>query len=279
MEGSTESLEAQIKEIDSDYLNLYEINIVAGSLLSERDSTDGIMVNEKLAKLTGYKSSQDIVGKQLTLWDHPRTVVGVVKDFNTTNLSKPIEPVLLMHNVGGFRNLSIKLNRANLHGPLTDIQKAWESAYPEYIYSYSFLDDQVDAMYRGERRTSFMMGLFAAIAIFIGCLGLFGLVTFMANQKVKEVGVRKVLGASVESIVILFSKEFVKLILIGFLFAAPVAGFAMSKILEQFAYKIELGPGIFLLSIGVTFLIAFLTVGSRSIKAAMVNPVESLRAE
>jgi ABC-type antimicrobial peptide transport system permease subunit len=162
---------------------------------------------------------------------------------------------------------------------IENIKTQWEAQYPEFIFSYEFVDEQVRNLYKGERKLSVVMNVFASIAIFIGCLGLLGLVMFMTNQKTKEIGVRKVLGASVESIMILFSKEFAKLILIGFALSAPLAALVMNKVLAEFAYKIPIGPAIFLLSLLTTFLVAFVTVGYWSFRAAMINPVKSLRSE
>lgn len=162
---------------------------------------------------------------------------------------------------------------------LQQVQQKWEHAYPEYIYSYRFLDEQIKGFYESEQRMSVMLSVFTSLAIFIGCLGLFGLTVFMANQKTKEIGVRKVLGASVESILLLFSKEFVKLILIGFCFAAPLAWYVSAQYLDQFAYKITVGPAVFLTGLGITFLIAVVTVAYRSVKAAITNPTQSLRSE
>ena len=162
---------------------------------------------------------------------------------------------------------------------IKQIQTSWGAAYPEYIFKYEFLDEQVSNLYRGERKMSKLINVFSFIAIFIGCLGLFGLISFMANQKTKEIGIRKVLGASVESIVYLFSKEFVKLILIGFLLAAPISALVMNEFLKEFSYRIDLDPLIFLAALGFTFLIALATVGFRSFKAAEADPVKSLRSE
>jgi ABC-type antimicrobial peptide transport system permease subunit len=151
--------------------------------------------------------------------------------------------------------------------------------YPEQLFEYQFMDESIREFYESERKMATLLTAFTSMAIFIGCLGLFGLATFMANQKTKEIGVRKVLGASVESIVFLFSKEYAKLILFGFLLAAPLAAFAMQQFLDQFAYRIDLGIGIFLLGLGITVCIALITVGYRSFRAAVVNPVNSLRYE
>ena len=159
------------------------------------------------------------------------------------------------------------------------VQEKWEAAYPEFIFSYKFLDEEIKQFYDREQKLSTLLTIFTSIAIFIGCLGLFGLATFMANQKTKEIGVRKVLGASVQSIVILFSKEYVKLIFIGFALASPAAFYVMNQWLSDFAYKITIGPSIFLIGLMLTFLIAIITVGYRSLRAATVNPVDSLRSE
>jgi len=277
--GRDDEFNTQIKQVDGDYLSLYRIKLLAGLPLTDLDTMAGFVVNEKLVKMAGFKSNQEIIGQEIVLWDHRLRVVGVVKDFNTQALRDPIEPVILFNYLNGFHSLSIKLNPTDMQATLQRVQTKWEAAYPEYIFSYEFLDEQIRNLYQGDRKASIMLSIFASIAIFIGCLGLFGLVTFMANQKTKEIGVRKVLGASLESIVFLFSKEFVKLILIAFAIAAPAAGFAMNNVLEQDAYRIELGPMIFLIGLGVTFIIAFSTIGFKSISAALVNPVDSLRSE
>ncbi|MBT1705377.1 ABC transporter permease, partial [Chryseosolibacter indicus] len=196
-----------------------------------------------------------------------------------TSLEKPIEPLVLFTKASDFRNMSIKLRSANIDEALEGIKAKWIQAYPEYIFSYTFLDQQIYNLYRGDRKMTTLLNIFSFIAVFIGCLGLFGLVTFMANRKTKEIGLRKVLGASVESIMLLFSKEFVKLLLIAFLLAAPAAGFLMHTVLQEFAYRISLGPVVFLTALGSTFVIAFLTVGYRSFRSASANPVNSLRSE
>lgn len=277
--GSEDPISTQIKEVDGDYIDLYELELLAGTGLSDMDTMSGFVVNETLAKAAGYEDYKDLVGEQIDLWGNKMPVKGVVKDFNTTSLSKPMEPVILFNNLSGFHSISLKIEGDSFERNLAQIQKKWEAAYPEHIFSYSFLDDQVKNMYNGERKTSTTLALFSSVAIFIGCLGLFGLVTFMANNKTKEIGIRKVLGASSESIVLLFSREFFRLILFGFVLAAPIAGFVMNMVLKEFAYQISLGPIVFLSGLGITFIIAFVTVGFRSFAAAMANPVDSLRSE
>ena len=185
----------------------------------------------------------------------------------------------MLNDKNGYGNLSIRLKPQNMQASIQTIQKLWEATYPEYIFKYEFLDQQIDNLYRGERRMTMLLIVFSFVAVFIGCLGLFGLISFMTNQKSKEVGIRKVLGASVESIVLLFSKEFIKLIMIGFVLAAPLSAFVMNKLLQEFAYRINLGPFIFLSALGITFFIAMATVGLRSFKAASINPSRSLKSE
>lgn len=276
--GKDDEYSTQVKQVDGDYIALYNIEVIAGEKLADTDTMNAVLVNEKLVKMTGL-TNHEIIGRELSFWGKRLPVKGILKDFNTTSLERPIEPVVLINNVNGYQSISIKLNPLNMQEILKQVQDKWEAAYPEFIFKYDFIDDQVRQLYKGERKLTDLLNVFSSIAIFIGCLGLYGLVAFMANQKTKEVGVRKVLGASVESIVFLFSKEIVKLILISFGLAAPIAGFIMDKLLQQFAYKIEMGPIIFLMGLGFTFFIAFLTVGFRSIKAAMANPIASLRSE
>jgi putative ABC transport system permease protein len=277
--GKDEELNTQVKQVDGDYIDLFKINLLAGEKLNDNDTMTSFIVNEKLVKLAGFNSNEEIIGQEISFWDKRITVKGVVKDFNTQSLSKPVEPVVLFNDLGAYRSLSIKLTPPDMQNTIKAVQAKWEAAYPEYIFSYSFMDEQIKNLYRGEQKTFIMISIFSSVAIFIGCLGLFGLVTFTANQKTKEVGVRKVLGASVESIMLLFSKEFFKLIMMGFALSAPLGGFIMHKILEQYAYKITLGPAIFLSGLAITIVIAILTVGYRSFTAATANPVNSLRSE
>jgi putative ABC transport system permease protein len=273
-----DELNTQVKQVDGDYLDLFEIELLAGEKLADSDTMTGFVVNEKFVQNAGY-DIESILGKELDFWGKRLPVKGVVKDYSTRSLSKPMEPVVMLNNKNGFGSLSIKLKPGDSQASITQIQKLWESAYPEHIFKFEFLDEHISNMYRGERKMAVLVTVFAVVAVFIGCLGLFGLISFMANQKSKEVGIRKVLGASVESIMFLFSKEFVKLILIGFVLAAPLGAVVMNLLLQEFAYRIDLGPAIFLSALGVTFFIALGTVGLRSFRAASANPVRSLRSE
>jgi putative ABC transport system permease protein len=278
IEGKEQDFRTQVKQVDVNYVEVFELKLVAGQNIEDGDTAKGFLVNEKLAHTIGYEP-QEIVGKIIDMWGKKLPVVGVVKDFHTMSLREPIEAIIMMNRMRGYETLALQVNQDQIKTVTDKLKASWEQAYPEHIFEYEFLDQQIREFYESEQRMSTLLGVFSGIAIFIGCLGLFGLATFMANQKTKEIGVRKVLGASVESIVMLFSKEFLRLILIGFLLAAPIAWYTMNKFLDGFAYKITIGPLIFFIGFGVTLCIAMLTVGYRSLKAALVNPANSLRSE
>jgi ABC-type antimicrobial peptide transport system permease subunit len=281
LEGKTDDFDAQMKSVDVNYIQLYGMKLVAGKNIGDSDTVQGFVINEKLANMFGYANPTDAIGQRMRQGSRKvyYPIEGVVQNFHTMSLHEPIEPTVLLSNARNFSTLSIKVDVRSFKESVKEIQQKWEATYPNHIFSYQFLDEEIKEFYESDTKMSTMITVFTSIAIFIGCLGLFGLATFMANQKTKEVGVRKVLGASVESIVLLFSKEYVKLILIGFLFAAPLAWYVMKGWLDNFTYKIELGPSIFFIGFGVAFVIAILTVGYRSLRAATANPVKSLRSE
>lgn len=278
IDGIDETFVTQIKQVDGNYIDLYGLQVVAGKGVEDFDTARGFVVNEKFVRTIG--STEDkLLGKVIDIWGKKLPIVGVVKDFHTVSLRAPIEATVLMNQLRGYETLSVNVDVNRIQGVINTIKPRWEATYPEHIFDYRFLDQQIEEFYEGEKRMSVMLSAFSSIAIFIGCLGLYGLATFMANQKTKEVGVRKVLGASVESIIFLFSREYVKLILLGFLFSAPIAWFMMNKFLEEFSYKEEIGPSVFLTGLGITVFIALITVGYKSIQAAMANPAQSLKSE
>jgi len=186
---------------------------------------------------------------------------------------------VLLSSLKNYYTMAIQINPASVKTSVPQIEKIWNETYSRHIFSYAFMDESIENFYEGERKMSVLLSVFTGLAIFIGCLGLFGLVTFMANQKTKEIGVRKVLGASVNSIVLMFTKEFGMLILIGFAIAVPCAWFVMTAWLNEFAYKIPLVPAIFLSSLIITFALATVTVGYKSFRAAASNPADSLKSE
>lgn len=278
IEGKEGDFRTQVKQVDGDYVKTFRLEFIAGENIKDYDTAQGFVVNKRLSEVAGY-TPDEIVGKVLNMWGRRLPVVGVVKDFHTVSLTEEIPPVVMMNRIRGYENLSVKLNPANMQSTIKEIQKYWEVQYPEAIFTFNFLDEQIREFYNTQRRMSVLVGVFASMAILIGCLGLLGLATFMANQKTKEIGIRKVLGASVQSIFFIFSKEFAILIVIGFVLAVPFAWYMTTQFLEQFQYRVELGPLVFVAGIAITALIAFITVGYRSFKAATVNPVDSLKCE
>ncbi|HMH23929.1 MAG TPA: ABC transporter permease [Puia sp.] len=275
-----ESWEVNFKAADEKYVPAFGLKLVAGRNIFASDSSREVLVNETFVKKLGLASSQEIIGKMVSVsGDAPVPIVGVVKDFYNQSFRQAIDPLSITTRTVSYQNCAVKLNLSDTKPLLAVIEKTWNDTYPDYVYSYHFLDERIARFYRMD---NVMLGLvegFAGIAILIGCLGLYGLVSFMAVQKTKEIGVRKVLGAGLRSILWLFGKEFARLLVIAFLIAAPVSWWAMNKYLQEFKYRITIGPGIFALAILSTLLVALLTVSYRSLMAAVANPVKSLRAE
>jgi ABC-type antimicrobial peptide transport system permease subunit len=281
LEGQSEDKrkDMQVKTVDDNYVELFDLTLIAGQNIEDIDTARSVLVNRKLAEIAGFTEPKDMVGKRIQFWGRTLPVAGVVENFHTTSLQSEIEPTVLLNRIRNYRTLSLRINPQSFQSTLPGIQKLWEEAYPDHLFSYEFLDESIREFYESEAKSSTLITIFTSIAIAIGCLGLFGLATFMINQKNKEIGVRKVLGASVEGIVFIFSKEFARLIGIGFLLAAPAAWYIMNEWLKTFAYRISLNAWIFIAGIGITLLIALATVGYKSLKAALANPVKSLRYE
>jgi ABC-type antimicrobial peptide transport system permease subunit len=206
-------------------------------------------------------------------------VIGVVEDFHVQSLHDEISPVVIVNLPRFYFDAGVKINGKTFHETIGRIEKAFREVYPEFEFHYEFLDEYLAKLYREDNQTFTLFKIFACISILISCIGLYGLISFIANQKTKEVGIRKVLGASVESIVVLFGKEFVRLIAIAFVIASPITWYFMKDWLNGFAYRTPMRWADFGIGIGATFVIAILTVGYRSIKSAAANPVDTLRSE
>ncbi|MBO9564063.1 MAG: ABC transporter permease [Niastella sp.] len=273
--------EAILKWSDEQYFKTYNIEFVAGRPYMRSDTIREFVVNETLLKRINITNPEEAIGMRINLWDgeHIATICGVVKDFHARALRVPLDPVIMGPWKENYQSFNVKLRPDKAKETLAYVEKLWTSTYPDFVYEYQFLDDKIDRFYRQETQLSRLYTIFAAIAIFISCLGLYGLVSFMATQRVKEVGIRKVLGASVGNIVYLFSREFTLLIIISFAIAGPLAWYLMTQWLQDFEYRIKLGVGIFLLAITSSIVIAWITVGYRAIRAALVNPVKSLKSE
>jgi len=269
-----------LKMGDADYFKTFGLRFAAGKGYDVSDTMRQAVVNETFMHKLGIQNPQQLVGKTLSLNAHTwARITGVVQDFKTNSLRETVKPEIILPNKSQESEVAIKIKTADLKATVAALQSKWESTYPEYAYAGYFLDDNIAQFYKQENQLALIYKIFAAIAIFISCLGLYGLVSFMAVQRTKEVGIRKVLGASISSIVFLFSKEFMILITISFIIAMPTAWYLMSGWLQNFAYRIAISPWIFLLAITASVIIAWLTVSYKAVRAALVNPVKSLRSE
>lgn len=263
---------------DEQYLSTFGLKLLAGRNLHPSDTVREYLINETLAKKLGV-SSNEVIGKNAFINDIKGTIVGVVKDFHNQSFHTGIDPLCITTQSNWYNQVAVKINPSDLRHTLEGLAPIWKEAFPNYVYEYNFLDEQIARFYEQDYRILRLIQTFAGIALIIGCLGLYGLVSFLTTQKTKEVGVRKVLGASIGNILWLYGKEFARLLLIAFLIAAPVAWWIMNSWLENFVYRINIGAGIFVLAIAITSVVATLTVGYRSLKAALMNPVKSLRTE
>jgi len=265
---------------DYDFIDLYELQIVQGRNFSREFPSDekGVfLVNETAVKVAEWKSP---IGREFTHWSGEKgRIVGIIKDFHLHSLHRPIAPLYVFLTPRKFSNISIKMNPTNISASIAYIEGVLKRFAPSYPFSYSFFDELFERAYFAEQRMGRIFSAFSILAIFIACLGLFGLTTFAAEQRTKEMGIRKVLGASESNIFLQLSKEFIRWVLLANLIAWPFAYFAMNRWLQNFAYRIHIGITAYLISGGTALLIAYLTVCYQSIKSAQTNPVDSLRYE
>ncbi|WP_448701245.1 ABC transporter permease [Mucilaginibacter sp. AW1-3] len=275
-----EKYSISLKFADTDYFKTFGLKLLAGRPYSLSDTINEVVVNQTLLAKLNVHNPADAIGKQIRLgtgvW---RNIVGVVQDFKTNSLRENIKPLFLSTRKMYYSVASVKLHSANLLQTSKSIEEEWDKFFPEYAKKTAFMDDNIQNFYHQENQLSLVYKIFAGLAIFISCLGLYGLVSFMAVQKTKEVGIRKVLGAGVGNIIYLFSKEFTLLIIIAFLIAAPVAYYVMHGWLSNFVFRIDIGVWVFVIAILASVIIAWVTVGFKAVKAALVNPVKSLRSE
>ncbi len=269
-----------IKFIDEHYLENYEIKLLAGQNVTPNDSVHGLLINAELMKVFGFTDPQEAIGYPISLGRGGyKPITGVLDEFFIYSLQRESDPLVMVYQSDEFHEMAVMANPSNVPEALKAVEAAWTAAFPDFLFDHNFLSDRLKDNYEEENVLSKLIRLFAIIAILIGCMGLYGLVSFMAAQKTKEIGIRKVLGASVGGIVVLFSKEFLKLLFIAFGFAAVLGYLAMDAWLSDFVYRIPLSPVYFLVAIVASLLIAALTVGWKSLKAATSNPVLSLRDE
>jgi len=276
-----EDFQAITKFADNDYVPTYKLQLIAGRNLQPSGPTKEFLVNESFVKSLGLKKPEDILNKEVSIMGGliKCPVVGVLKDFNDRSLRQNLAPLLIATNATMYRQASIKLSTTNMATTMQSIKKIWLQTFPDFVYEYRFLDDKIESFYKQESQLSQLYKIFAAIAIFLSCLGLYGLASFMAAQRIKEVGIRKVLGATAGNIVYLFSKEFVILIAIAFAIATPIAWYYMHQWLQDYAYRINISWWLFAVGGLAAIIIALATISFQAIKAAMANPVKSLRTE
>ncbi|MBU8922929.1 MAG: ABC transporter permease [Bacteroidales bacterium] len=277
------SIMMNVQNIDEDYVEVMGMELVMGRSFSKdmpADSAQSIMVNEAALRLAGW---DDAIGKSIYNAGDPdrvkRDVVGVIRDFHYKSLHMVIEPLFITISRGFYRNVFVRIEPGNVGETLASLEKVWKQFDPDRPFEYYFLDESFDGLYRVEEKLQKIFFNFTLLAIFIACLGLFGLASFAAEQRTREIGIRKVLGASVSGIVMLLTKEFTKWVLISNLIAWPVAWYAMKKYLDNFAYHTEIRWGFFLFSGAAALVIALATVSFQTAKAAATNPVEAIKYE
>ncbi|MPR34847.1 ABC transporter permease [Salmonirosea aquatica] len=270
-----------VKAADADYLETFGLELVAGRNIFPADSAREMIVNEAFARKLNLKSPEELIGKILTVSDKKNTgpIVGVVKDFHNLSFHEEITPIAIFTTPDLYNSYAIKMKTGNITATMAAIEKTWKESHPGQLYTYEFLDDDIASFYETETLMLKLIQTFSLLALFIGCLGLYGLVSFMATQKTKEIGIRKVLGSSVGQILWIFGKEFVRLIVIAFIIAAPLAWWLMNSWLADFEFKVPIGAGIFVWALMGTFIVAFATVSFQAVKASLMNPVKSLRSE
>ncbi|MEO9477164.1 MAG: ABC transporter permease [Cyclobacteriaceae bacterium] len=272
-----------IYEVDEDFIPTYNMKMAAGRNFSSDfplDSANSLLLNEAAAKLYGYPNPDDIIGKSFSQWGRQGKVVGVVEDFNYVSLHEKVEPLSL--RFGTKRNVSVfslKLDSDNYTETLAELEDIWMKIVPHWPFNVHFLDQNFNKQYEADEKFGMIFAIFSSLAIFVACLGLFGLTIYSTAQRSKEIGIRKVLGASTSYIVGLLSKDFLKLFAIALVIALPLSWYLMQSWLDGFAYHIELGIGVYVISVSITLFVAFITMSIKTISAALSNPVESLRDE
>ncbi len=268
--------------VDWDYVNQFKIKMVAGRSFSREFGTDtaqAMLLNEAAVKLFGYSSPQQAIGRRFKQWGREGKIVGVMKDFHFRSLQEVIKPLSMRIELKNIQLISVKMSTQNTASTLAAIENKWKVLIPNRPFSYYFLDEFFDRQYRAEQRFGKLFLNFAVLAIFISCLGLLGLASYSTLQRTREIGIRKVLGATVPGIVNLLSRDFLILVVISFFIASPLAWWFMHSWLKDFAYRIDISPWIFLAAGVLATVIALGTISFQAIRAAMSNPVKSLRSE
>ncbi|MEP6594457.1 MAG: FtsX-like permease family protein, partial [Ginsengibacter sp.] len=271
--------------VDADFINVFGIKLITGrnftntDFNSNWDKLHNIIINESAVKMLGFTSNEEAVTKKIKTFGREWDIVGIIKDFHQKSLRYPVEPTILIPSYGTDNPICVKVDAKNIASTVAAIKAKFEVFFPGNFFDYYFLDEKFNRQYSDDQLFGKVFGIFAGFAIFIACLGLLGLSLFATAQRTKEIGVRKVLGASVSNIVMLLSKDFIKLVIVAFVFASPVAWFIMHSWLRDFAYRIDISWWIFSIAGLLAVSVALATISFQAIKAAIANPVKSLRTE
>lgn len=289
--GQIQEMAATQLMVDFDYIETLGLELVAGRAFSEKMGTDkneAFIINETAVENMGFESPEQAIGQKLSwnVWNdvNPDSlkvgrIIGVVKDFNYKSLYEKVETTVLQIFPDAAVKVAVKMNTADVENTIGQVEEVWNDFTAEYPIEYKFLDDNFEEMYKAEDKLKALLAIFTGLAIFVGCLGLFGLAAFSAERRKREIGIRKVLGASVENIVLLLSRDFVILVLIALVVASPIAWYFMNDWLQDFAYRIDIGWTVFFVAEIIAIAIALLTVGFHAVRAALRNPVHNIRTE
>jgi ABC-type antimicrobial peptide transport system permease subunit len=272
-------IQMQFVSVDHSYLDTYRMEMAEGRFFAkdfESDSKEGFILNEAAIKAMGMDSP---VGKRFGFGRSSGRIIGVIKNFNYKSLHSEIEPLILINDPRGYRYASIRISSENIEGTITHLENVWNQFSAGFPFNYTFLDDRIENLYRSEQSIGTVFNYFTILVVFIACLGLFGLASFTAEKRTKEIGIRKVLGAPISNILMLLFREFTKWIILANIIAWPAAYFIMTKWLENFAYRTNIGIATFFLAAGFVLVIALITVSYQCIKTALSNPVDSLKYE
>ncbi|RKR83995.1 FtsX-like permease family protein [Mucilaginibacter gracilis] len=274
-----EAFQVNVKRGDDHYLSTFGLKLIAGHNITSSDTVSGYLVNETMLKKLNLSTPQEALQKRLIVNGFSFPIVGVIKDFHNESFHAGIDPICIFSMSKDFYRCAVRIPAKSTKEDLLAIQTLFTKTFPDNVFSYSFLDKDIQEMYESEISLQQLMEAMVGISIVIGCMGLYGLVSFMAVQRRKEIGVRKVLGASVRSVLWLFGREFSRLLIIAFLIAAPCAWLLMSHWLQDFVYRINIDATIFLLSLTITAFIATVAIGYTSLKASLANPIKNIRTE
>jgi putative ABC transport system permease protein len=279
-----QSVEVRVNSMDYDFIDVYKMKLMAGRPFAAdfvHDQDTSIVITQSAAELLGFKKPEDAIGQTIAINDFQWNpiIVGVVNDYHQVSLKKHLDPTIFYCTVYWGEYYSIRVNTDQLQGTVNHVQEAWNKAFPGNPFEYFFLEDYFNKQYENERKFGSLFTTFAGLAVFVGCLGLFGLSAYTATQRTKEIGIRKVLGSSESGIFVLLSKEYIKLIAISIVLASPLIWWLMNYWMQGFPYKAPINITVFLIAGMVVLLVSLMTVSFQTMRAARANPVDALRTE